>query len=224
MKEFTTWKRNKTVSSIENNVSRALWQGTSNAFRKSQVVLESSIYLSVHGISFWILKSGQKPDPKGPCMYNNWKVWTFLWDAEHRRIWSRVLEAFHDLVLTSLFQTFLLDWQFMLQEHEKVCTPSLPHPSNIAVLLFPALFLCLWGSHFPLFTSTPQDPQGPLSAGYYSSCSPEVTTSRKSSWVLSSLTLRQSFEFTFNECPPCVKHPGVYFMSIIWCNPQNSIK
>lgn len=199
-------------------MNRALWRGTSNAFRESQVCW--NLYLSVHGISFWILKSGQSQIPKDlVCIMTE----TFGLFYGMQSMGGYEVGPLR-LSWSCPYFSFLLDWQFMLQEHENLCTPSLPHPSNITELLLPALCLAYVVLTSPCSPAPPQGPQGPLSAGYYSSCSPEVTLPRKSSRVLSSLTLRQSSEFTFNEYPLRVKHPGVYFMSIIWCNPQNSIK
>lgn len=51
--------------------SSVLRRETFNVFRKPQVALESSISLSGHHMSFWILKGGQDLDQKGPRMYNN---------------------------------------------------------------------------------------------------------------------------------------------------------
>lgn len=165
-----------------------------------------------------------EPDPKGPCMYNDWNVWTFLWDAEHGRIRSGALEAFMILSLLLFFSLFSLTDSLCSRNTKMFVHHPFPTPRTSQCFCFLLCCLAYVVLTSPCSPATTQGPQGPLSAGYYSSCSPEVTLSRKSSRVLSPLTLRQSSEFTFNECPLCVKHPGVYFMSIIWCNPQNSIK
>lgn len=118
-------------------------------------------HLSVQGICFWISKGGWDPIKKDLVCLVTETFRPFSGMQNPRRIWSRVHEALHDLVLTSPFQAFLLDWQFMLQEHKNVCVPSPPHPLNVTVLWFPALFLCLWfslpGTPAPLppFTNTP---------------------------------------------------------------------
>ena len=60
-------------------MSTALRQGASNA---CWVLLESSLCARHMLLNFerWV-----GPDQKGPCMFSNWNVQTFFWDAEPQK-------------------------------------------------------------------------------------------------------------------------------------------
>lgn len=65
------------------------------------------------------MEGSQEPDYKDLiCII---RVWTF--SGMQSMDMSSVHQAFHDLALTSLFQTFSSE-QFMLQQYQNVCTPS----------------------------------------------------------------------------------------------------
>lgn len=141
----------------------------------------------VWAFEFWKVGSSQT---KKDLVWIITRVGPFLWDEEHGRIWNRALETFHDLILTSLFQTFLPNNLCsrntkMFVHHPHWWTQCLYTimmfegwvPSNVTILLVLALCVCLCCSHWlecPHSLLSPTPPLGPcFQANYYSSVAQE---------------------------------------------------
>lgn len=102
-----------------------------------------------------------EPDPKGPCMYNDWNVWTFLWDAEHGRIRSGALEAFMILSLLLFFSLFSLTDSLCSRNTKIFVRHPFPTPRTSQSFCFLLCAWLMWFSLPPVHQHPPRAPRAP---------------------------------------------------------------